>query len=103
MNPVSKRLIIALGIIASIPTQIRNTLAVVDATKIIGLIIFALISLAAIILIIYANEGQRQIPVSYARRIRALASYGGVDTHLPIRVNTAGVIPIIFAIYPSPT
>ncbi len=90
-------LIIALGIIASIPTQIRNTLAVVDATKIIGLIIFALISLAAIILIIYANEGQRQIPVSYARRIRALASYGGVDTHLPIRVNTAGVIPIIFA------
>ena len=43
------------------------------------------------------NEGTRQIPVSYARRIRGLKSYGGVDTHLPIRVNSAGVIPIIFA------
>ena len=90
-------LIIALGILAGIPTQIRNTLAVLDATKVIGLIVFGLIALGAIILIIYANEGQRQIPVSYARRIRSLGSYGAVDTHLPIRVNTAGVIPIIFA------
>jgi preprotein translocase subunit SecY len=39
----------------------------------------------------------RQIPVSYARRVRGLKSYGGVDTHIPIRVNSAGVIPIIFA------
>lgn len=90
-------LIIALGIIAGIPTQVRNTLAILDTGKIIGLIFFILISLAVIVLIIYANEGQRQIPVSYARRIRAMKSYGGVDTHLPIRVNTAGVIPIIFA------
>lgn len=90
-------LIIALGIVAGIPTQIRNTLAVLDAGKIISLIIFGIIAIGVIILIIYANEGQRQIPVSYARRVRGLKNYGGVDTHLPIRVNTAGVIPIIFA------
>ena len=90
-------IIITLGIIAGIPTQVRNTLAVLDTGKIISLIIFGIIAIGVIILIIYANEGQRQIPVSYARRVRGLLSYGGVDTHLPIRVNTAGVIPIIFA------
>lgn len=90
-------LIIALGIIAGIPGQIRNTLAIMDTGKIIALIAFGFIALGVIVLIIYANEGQRQIPVSYARRVRGLLSYGGVDTHLPIRVNTAGVIPIIFA------
>ncbi|MFA6493187.1 MAG: preprotein translocase subunit SecY [Patescibacteria group bacterium] len=90
-------LIIALGIVAGIPATIRNTLSVLDATKIVSLIIFGLIFIGVIILIIYANEGQRQLPVSYARRARGTSNYGGVDTHLPIRVNTAGVIPIIFA------
>ena len=90
-------LIITLGIVAGIPTQVRNTLAVLDTTKIIGLIVFGLIALAVVVLIVIVNEARRQIPVSYARRIRGLRSYGGVDTHLPIRVNTAGVIPIIFA------
>lgn len=90
-------LIITLGIVAGIPTQVRNTLAVLDTTKIIGLIIFGIIALAVVVLIVIVNEGRRQIPVSYARRIRGLKAYGGVDTHLPIRVNTAGVIPIIFA------
>ncbi len=90
-------LIITLGIVAGLPGQVRNTLAVLDTTKIIGLIVFGLIALAVVVLIVIVNEGRRQIPVSYARRIRGLKSYGGVDTHLPIRVNTAGVIPIIFA------
>ena len=90
-------LIISLGIIAGIPTQVRNTLAVLDTGKIIGLIIFGIVGVGVIAAIVLANEGTRQIPVSYARRIRGLKSYGGVDTHLPIRVNSAGVIPIIFA------
>ncbi|OGD57331.1 preprotein translocase subunit SecY [Candidatus Berkelbacteria bacterium RBG_13_40_8] len=90
-------LIISLGIIAGIPAQVRNTLVVLDTGKIIGLIIFAIVGVGVIAAIVLANEGTRQIPVSYARRIRGLRSYGGVDTHLPIRVNSAGVIPIIFA------
>ena len=94
-------LIISLGIIANIPTTIRNTLASVtaqpDLSKIativgvvilIGLVIFA---------IVFVNEGQRNIPVSYAKRVRGMRMYGGVDTYLPIRVAQAGVIPIIFA------
>src|SRR3990167_7950309 len=90
-------LIIALGIIAGIPSQIRNTIAVLDTGKIISLVIFGIIAVGVVILIILGNEGRRQIPVSYARRVRGLANYSAVDTHLPIRVNTAGVIPIIFA------
>jgi len=90
-------LIITLGIVAGIPAQVRNTLSVLDTTKIIGLIIFGIVGVLAIAGIVMANEGTRQIPVSYARRIRGMRSYGGVDTYLPIRVNTAGVIPIIFA------
>ena len=61
------------------------------------MIVFGIIAIGVVALIVLINEAQRQIPVSYARRIRGLRSYGGVDTHLPIRVNTAGVIPIIFA------
>ncbi len=89
-------LIITLGIVAGLPTQFRNTLAILDTSKIISLVIYGIIALAVIVLIVIVNEGQRQIPVSYARRIRGLKAYGGVDTHLPIRVNTGGVIPIIF-------
>jgi preprotein translocase subunit SecY len=90
-------LLIAIGIVAGIPAQVRNTLAVMDATRIITLIFFAVIAVLVVMAIIMANEGMRQVPVTYARRSRGLKSYGGVDTHLPIRVNSAGVIPIIFA------
>lgn len=90
-------LIIALGIVAGIPSQIRNTFSIFDATKIVGIAAFIVIAIIVVAAIILANEGTRRIPVSYARRVRGLKSYGGVDTYLPIRVNSAGVIPIIFA------
>lgn len=90
-------LIIALGIVAGIPAQIRNTAQIIDTGTIISLAIFAVIGVGIVALIVLANEGMRQIQVSYARRVRGMRSYGGVDTHLPIRVNSAGVIPIIFA------
>jgi len=90
-------LLIGLGILSGIPTQLRNTIAVLDTTKIIGLLAFAVIAVLVIVAIILANEGMRQIPVTYARRMRGNQSSGGIDTYLPIRVNSAGVIPIIFA------
>jgi len=90
-------LIIALGIIAGIPTQIRNTAFIVSASNIFTLILFAAVAILVVVAIIIANEGTRQVPVSYARRVRGLKAYGGIDTYLPIRVNSAGVIPIIFA------
>jgi len=96
-------LIITLGIVAGIPTQFRNTLAIitgeggVDTSQLLSLIIFGLIAIITIGIIVLITEGQRNIPVSYARRVRGSKMYGGVDTHLPLRVNQGGVIPIIFA------
>lgn len=89
-------LIISLGIIAGVPAQFGQTLTILDTINIFSLIIFAVVAVLVVAGIILANEGTRQIPVSYARRARGLKAYGGVDTHLPIRVNSAGVIPIIF-------
>lgn len=96
-------LIIAMGIIAGLPNMAKNTLALVyegglDTSKLIGLVIFVLIAVLVVAIIVLINEGQRNIPVSYAKRVRGMRMVGGADTHLPLRVNQAGVIPIIFAL-----
>lgn len=96
-------LIITLGIISGFPTQIRNTLALltqggISTGLVWGLISFFVIALAAIFLIVVVTEAQRNIPVSYARRVRGSRMVGGAESYLPLRVNQAGVIPIIFAL-----
>ncbi len=91
-------LIIALGILSGVPTQFAQTIATADSTKIVGLIIFVVLGVLATAAIVFVNDGQRQIPVTYARRVRGLKSYGGVDTYLPLKVTLAGVIPIIFSL-----
>ncbi len=93
-------LIISLGILSGFPTQFRNTAALLtagDVTKILSVIGIGILLVLIVAAIIYITEGQRNISVSYARRARGATQYGAVDSHLPIRVNTAGVIPIIFA------
>jgi len=97
-------LIITLGIIAGIPGMIRNTSLVlfgsggVDTTKILSLVLFVAVLAAIIFLIVFFNEAERRIPVSYARHIQGRRSVGGVDTYLPLKPAQAGVIPIIFAL-----
>lgn len=93
-------LIIFAGIIARLPTAITNfiSLARGDSSKIASSTVFLALTLAVIYGVVVLNEGQRNIPVSYARRVRGSKIYSGVDTHLPLRVITAGVIPIIFAL-----
>jgi preprotein translocase subunit SecY len=63
-----------------------------------ALIAFGLVAIAAVAVIIYIQEGQRRIPVQYASRVRGRRMYSGGQTFLPLRVNQAGVIPIIFAV-----
>jgi preprotein translocase subunit SecY len=93
-------LIIFCGIISRLPTSAGQfaTLASGDTSKIITLIGFLVAILAVIAFVVVLNEGTRNIPVSYAKRTRGDRVYAGVDTHLPLRVITAGVIPIIFAL-----
>ncbi|MBI5037252.1 MAG: preprotein translocase subunit SecY [Candidatus Kerfeldbacteria bacterium] len=91
-------LIIFAGIVSRVPTSLQQTIATFDSSQIPLYIAFLLVGLVTIAAVVIVTEGKRNIPVSYAKRIRGMRMYGGVDTHLPLRVNQAGVIPIIFAV-----
>lgn len=91
-------LLIFAGIIAGIPQAVQQILINFDRSNLITLVVFVLIALVTIVGVVIITEGQRKIPVSYARRVRGMKMYGGTNTYLPIKVNQAGVIPIIFAI-----
>ncbi len=92
-------LLIFAGIVASLPQAVQQGVISLgsggDMTTVIG---FAIIAIVTIVGVIIITEGQRNIPVQYAKQIRGNRMYGGTSTHLPLRVNMAGVIPIIFAI-----
>jgi preprotein translocase subunit SecY len=91
-------LLIFAGIVASVPKHIQQAFLSLDQTNITSLIAFSLVGILTVIGVVIINEGQRNIPVQYARQIRGNRAYGGTNSHLPLRVNMAGVIPIIFAI-----
>lgn len=86
------------GIIANIPSVVARTAATTSTETSIGLFAFLALGLGVIASIIFVNESTRQIPVHYAKRMRGNKMYGGQSTHLPLRLNQAGVIPIIFAV-----
>src|SRR5471030_163818 len=87
--------IIFAGIVGRAPSALQAFLASPD---IIAFIAFVIVGLAAVGVIVYIQEGQRRIPVQYASRVRGRRMYQGGSTFLPLRVNQAGVIPIIFAV-----
>jgi preprotein translocase subunit SecY len=92
-------LIIFVGIIARYPTDVINTLLQLQSgemhwVKLLIVMAFMVVVVGGIIAI---TQGQRRIPVQYAKKIVGRRVYGGANTHIPLRVNTAGVIPIIFA------
>ncbi|MFA6028146.1 MAG: preprotein translocase subunit SecY [Patescibacteria group bacterium] len=91
-------LMIFAGIVARVPTSIQQTVATFDPSHLPLLIVFLAVAIITIVGIVFITEAQRNIPVSYARQIRGNRVYGGMTTHLPLRVNQAGVIPIIFAV-----
>lgn len=91
-------LLIFAGIVAGVPMSIRQTVVTWDPANIPAYLAFfgmALIIIAGVVLV---NEGRRNIPVSYAKRVRGMKMYGGASTYLPLNINPAGVIPIIFAL-----
>src|SRR3989344_4726582 len=86
------------GIISGIPGAVRNSIIDFDPSKINQFILLAVISVIVIAGVAFINESQRNVPVSYAKRIRGNKMYGGTSTFLPVKVNQAGMIPIIFAL-----
>ncbi|MDD2257988.1 preprotein translocase subunit SecY [Candidatus Falkowbacteria bacterium] len=91
-------LLIFAGIIASLPQSVSQMILTFDQTQIFTVVAFALLAIITIVGVVIVNEGQRNIPIQYARQIRGNRAYGGTNSHLPLRVNMAGVIPIIFAL-----
>jgi len=91
-------IIIFAGIVASLPTTLIQFKATFDSTQIFTYLAFLAVTIITILGVVFVTEGQRIIPISYARRARGGQQYGGARTHLPLRVNQAGVIPIIFAV-----
>jgi len=91
-------LLILAGILARLPREIQQEFFTFTPDKIPGYIGFLVASIVVIAGVVVVSEGERAVPVSYAKRIRGQRVYGGTSTHLPLRVNQAGVIPIIFAV-----
>ena len=92
-------LIIFIGIISRIPYEIAKTINLYKAgsVNIIGLILFVIFALITIAIVVAIQEGERRIPVQYAKRVVGRKMYGGQSTHIPVKVSMAGVIPVIFS------
>lgn len=93
-------LIIFAGIVDRFPTFVRNTYAQVTEGAISGVAVLTLliVSVMLVMVIILFEQGVRKIPVQYAKRVVGRKMYGGQSTHIPMKVNQAGVIPIIFSL-----
>jgi len=91
-------LLIFVGIVSRAPIAFFQTISVIDQQQIINLLIFVALAIAVTAGIVFINEGRRQIMIQYARRFVGGREVGGSFTYLPLRVNQAGVIPIIFAV-----
>ncbi len=91
-------LIIFAGIVSRLPQEVANAFVNYNPSTLPTYIAFIILAVIVIAGVVFVNEGERKVPVSYAKQVRGNKLYGGVSTYLPLRVNQAGVIPIIFAI-----
>ncbi len=92
-------LIIFAGIVAEAPTNFANMVTNSPDTGIAlwNVFLFVLITLVSVVVIVLIQEGIRRIPVQYGKRVRGRKQYGGASTHIPMRVNPVGMIPLIFS------
>ena len=92
-------LIIFAGIVAALPKNIGMIYSYLQAGTInyFSVLLFAVIAIAMIVFVIYVEAAYRRIPITYAKRVAGSRAYGGHSSHIPLKVNQAGVIPIIFA------
>ena len=92
-------LIIFAGIVAALPKNLGTIYKYLQAGTVsyFNVFLFAIIAIAMVVFVIVIHQGYRRIPISYAKRVVGQKTYGGHSSHIPLKVNTAGVIPIIFA------
>lgn len=86
------------GIISQLPVALAQVASIATAEQFLTLASFAVMFLVVISVVVFMNEAVRKVQIEYAKRIRGSRVYGGQSTHLPIKINVAGVLPIIFAV-----
>lgn len=91
-------LIIFAGIVSRIPAVASQVWLTFDIASIPMYLLYVVIAIVVVAAVVFVTEAERPIPVTYAKRVRGMKMYGGISTYLPIRVNNAGVMPIIFAL-----
>ncbi len=91
-------LIIFSGIVASLPTVLGQLAFSFDPSQIPVYLVFLVVAILVIVAVVVITEAERPIPITYAKQVRGNRVYGGTSTYLPLRINQAGVIPIIFAL-----
>jgi len=91
-------IVLLAGIISQFPVAILQAVSLASSQRLFTNAVFIITFLLIIALIVFMNEAIRRVPIQYAKRVRGSRTYGGHTTHLPIRVNVAGVLPIIFAV-----
>lgn len=91
-------LLIFAGIVGRLPVAFTQAASTTSTTNIVNILVFAVMGLLVIGSIVLINEAVRQVPVYYAKQVKGNKIYGGQNTHIPLRLNQAGVIPIIFAV-----
>ncbi|MDP2629515.1 MAG: preprotein translocase subunit SecY [Candidatus Harrisonbacteria bacterium] len=91
-------LIIFAGIVAGLPQLLQSAIFSYTPALLTSYLIFVALAVAVIAGVVFVTEGERKIPVIYSKRVRGNKMYGGSSSYLPLKVNQAGVIPIIFAI-----
>ncbi|MEK9150477.1 MAG: preprotein translocase subunit SecY [Patescibacteria group bacterium] len=91
-------LIIFAGIVSGLPATVKEGIINYNPSVLPTYFAFAAVAIIVIAGVVFIQEGERKIPIAYAKRVRGTKMYGGVSSYLPIKVNQAGVIPIIFAI-----
>ncbi len=91
-------LIILAGIVSGLPKTVQQFFVSYSADQLPTFIGFIIIAVLLVAGVVYLNEGERKIPVTYARRVRGNKLFGGSSSYLPLKVNQAGMIPLIFAV-----
>jgi len=91
-------MLIFAGIVSRLPVSLAQTAATSQSDQFSNLLVFGVLGIVVVAGIVMVTQAVRKVPISYAKRVRGSKTYGGQSTHLPLRINQAGVIPIIFAV-----
>ncbi|MAR55820.1 MAG: preprotein translocase subunit SecY [Rickettsiales bacterium] len=91
-------LIIFAGIVASLPQVLSQLVQSYIPSELFNYVLYGIVVLVVIVSVVLVNEAERRVGITYAKQVRGMSTYGGADTYVPMKLNQAGVMPIIFAL-----